>query len=110
MNRRGQALIEFVLILPVLLFIALATYDFGMIFSRQNELENDSTDIVMLYKNGSSIDEIRATYKDISITTSVDGEYEKILLNKNVKLVTPGFNLIFGNPYKISVERYINYE
>ncbi len=110
MNRRGQALIEFVLILPVLLFIALATYDFGMIFSRQNELENDSTDIVMLYKNGSSIDEIRSTYKDISITTSVDGEYEKILLNKNIKLVTPGFNLIFGNPYKISVERYINYE
>ena len=110
MNRRGQALIEFVLILPVLLFIVLATYDFGMIFSRQNALENDSTDIVMLYKDGKSLDDIRAIYKDISITTSVDGEYEKIVIDKNIKLVTPGFNLIFGNPYKISVERYINHE
>ena len=79
MNRRGQALIEFVLILPVFLFIVFAVYDIGMIFSKQNKLENDSTDIVLMLK-------------------------------EEVKLITPGFNLIFGNPYKIEVMRFIRNE
>ena len=34
-------------------------------------------------------------------------EYKKIVIEDKVKLITPGFNLIFGNPYKINVERYI---
>ena len=32
MNNKGQALIEFVLILPVFLFILFAVIDFGMIY------------------------------------------------------------------------------
>ena len=50
MNNKGQALIEFVLILPVFLFILFAIIDFGMIFSTKSNLESDSTDIVSLYK------------------------------------------------------------
>jgi Flp pilus assembly protein TadG len=110
MNRRGQALIEFVLILPVIIFIVFAVFDFGMIFSKQNSLQNDSTDIVVLYKSGSSLDEIRNKYSDIEITTMQDGNFEKIIVSSQIKLITPGFNLIFGNPYRIVVERYINYE
>jgi len=39
MNKRGQALIEFVLILPLFIFLLFAVYDFGMIFSVKNTLE-----------------------------------------------------------------------
>ena len=110
MNRRGQALIEFVLILPVFLFIVFAVYDIGMIFSKQNKLENDSTDIVLMYKDGKTIDEIENMYKDIDINTVMETDYEKIILKEDVKLITPGFNLIFGNPYKIEVMRFIRNE
>ena len=110
MNKRGQALIEFVLILPVFIFIVFVVYDFGMIFSTQNTLESNSTDIILLYKNGTTIEEIKNMYDGINISTVRDNDYEKIIISDNVKLITPGFNLLFGNPYKIEVMRYINYE
>ena len=89
MNRKGQALVEFVLILPVFILILFAIVDFGTILSKKNELENDSMDIVSLVKNGTTIE-------DINIT-----------ITENVKVITPGLNLILGNPYKITVERVI---
>ena len=55
MNRKGQALVEFVLILPVFILILFAIVDFGTILSKKNELENDSMDIVSLVKNGTTI-------------------------------------------------------
>ena len=59
MNRKGQALVEFVLILPVFILILFAIVDFGTILSKKNELENDSIDIVLLINNGTNIDEIK---------------------------------------------------
>jgi len=33
-----------------------------------------------------------------------------VKLTKELIILTPGLNLIIGNPYKISVERYVDYE
>ena len=109
MNKKGQALVEFVLILPIFLFLIFAIYDFAMISSQQNKLENESVDIVLLYKNGVSLDEIKDKYK-IDIIVTNDGKYDRIQVTSYLKLITPGFNRIFGNPYKINVERYIVHE
>ena len=98
------------LILPVFLFLIFAVYDFGMIFNKKNALENMSTDIINLYKDGSSIDEIRNLYDGIDITVSEENDFNKITASLKVKLITPGFNRIFGNPYEINVERYIKNE
>ena len=62
MNNRGQALVEFVLILPILIIILFSVIDFGMIYSSKSTLENDSADIIDLFKGGSTIDEIRNIY------------------------------------------------
>ncbi len=110
MNKKGQALIEFVLILPVFLFIVFAVYDFGMIFSKQNEIENESTDIVLLYKEGTSIEELRNMYNDLDLSIEEDNEYKKIIIKKDIKIITPGLNLVFGNPYEIEVMRFIKDE
>ena len=110
MNKRGQALVEFVLILPIILFLLLAVYDFGMIFSKENEIESNSTDIVMAYKNGKTVDEINSLYDDMEVSVNRDNGYDKITVKGTVKVVTPGLNLVLGNPYQIVVERYINYE
>jgi len=105
MNRKGQALVEFVLILPVFILILFAIVDFGTILSKKNELENDSMDIVSLVKNGTTIEDINKKYLDI--TMKEDNQYTDITITENVKVITPGLNLILGNPYKITVERVI---
>lgn len=109
MNRKGQALIEFVLILPIFLFILFAIIDFGIIFSTKNNLENDSSDIIDLYKNGKSLVELNNLYLDNEIKISDDGKYYKFIISTSVNLITPGFNRIFGDPYVINVERIVPY-
>lgn len=109
MNRKGQALIEFVLILPVFILILFAVIDFGIIFSTKNSLENDSADIIELFNKGTELEEIEKVYKDSKINISDDGEYYKLIVSKSVSLITPGFNRIFGDPYIINVERIVPY-
>ena len=107
MNRKGQALVEFVLILPVLILILFAIIDFGLIVSKKNELENMSVDIVTLFKNGKSIEEINNIYTDVSIDKEDNNDYTKIKVSKDIDIITPGLNLILGDPYKISIERNV---
>lgn len=107
MNRKGQALIEFVLILPVLILILFAVIDFGLIINKKNELENMSVDIVTLFKNGKSIEEIDKMYSDVLIDEEVNSDYTKIKISKNIDIITPGLNLILGNPYEVSIERNV---
>lgn len=107
MNRKGQALVEFVLILPVFILILFAIVDFGTILSKKNELENDSIDIVLLINNGTSIDEIKNKYSSLDIDLKDVDKYTEIKITKSINIITPGLNLILGNPYKIIVERVI---
>ena len=37
MNKKGQALVEFIIILPVIIFIIMVIIDFMMIFTYKNE-------------------------------------------------------------------------
>ena len=107
MNKKGQALVEFVLILPVFILILFAIVDFGTILSKKNELENDSIDIVLLINNGTNIDEIKSKYSDLDIDLKDVDKYTEIKITKSINIITPGLNLILGNPYKIIVERVI---
>ena len=110
MNRKGQALVEFVLILPIFIFLLFAVYDFGMIFNTRNKLENSSTDITLLYKSGKTIDEIRNMYPSINIDITRDNGYDNIVIKENIKIITPGLNRVLGSPYQVEVKRYIPYE
>lgn len=110
MNKRGQALVEFVLILPVFLFLIMAVVDFGMIFNKKNALETASSDIIDLYKNGKTVEEIEHIYNKYTISVAVDGEFDKVIISDFVRLNTPGFNRIFGSPYRVTVERYLYHE
>jgi len=106
-NNKGQALVEFVLILPVFIFLLLVIVDFGIIFNEKNQLENDSLDIINLYKSGKSVDEINEIYENnVIIVNSLD-DYYQIVVSTSIKLMTPGLSKIFGDPYVIKVERKI---
>lgn len=107
MNNKGQALVEFVLILPIFIIILFTIIDFGTIINTKNTLENDSIDIVELIKKGEDIEKIKSLYKNINITITIDNNYKRILLEEPVKIITPGLNRILSNPYMVKIERVI---
>lgn len=107
MNNKGQALVEFILILPIFLLLLFAIYDFGMIFNSRNTLEHTSFDVINLYQNGTSLDEIRSLYTEININIISIDNYNKIIVSDNLKLITPGLGRVLGNPYKIEIMRYL---
>jgi len=109
MNNRGQALVEFVLILPVFMFALLIIIDFGIIFNEKNKVENISLDIINLYKSSKSIDDINKIYKDKTISVEVVDDYYNFSISSRVNLITPGLGKIIGDPYLVVVERNIPY-
>ena len=108
MNKKGQALVEFVLILPLFIMILFVIIDFGMIFNTKSELENISSDVIERIKNKESINEIRNSYDNISIELLDMQNNTKITIKKDVDVVTPGLNLIIGDPYEVIIERLNN--
>ena len=104
MNKKGQALVEFIIILPVIIFIIMMIIDFMMIFAYKNELENDMNNIVKVYnKNKEEVLNIT----DNIITIKEENKYINITISKNYQTITPGLSLILGNPYEIKCERVI---
>lgn len=107
MNRKGQALVEFVIILPIFILLLFAIVDFGMIFSKKNELENISVDVIAMIRNDSDIVDIRDLYSDVNIDMNSDDKYIRIVISTDVDIMTPGLNRVLGNPYNVKIERTI---
>ena len=119
-NKKAQALIEFVLIMPILIMLLFAIIDFGSIFICKSELENkinDAYEIAKLSTNVSTLyDEIETiinkdSNRNIKIELKFDNEsdFMTIKLVSEIKTITPGLNLIIGYPYEISTERVVKY-
>lgn len=110
-NKHGQALIEFVLILPVFIMLIFGIVDFGRIFMTKNSLINMTSDAVELYEKKITRDEIftilnkEEKLENLEIYNKDSLTYIK--LSKTISLITPGLNLIFKNPYKITTTRVI---
>lgn len=120
-NTTAQALIEFVLVLPILIMLLFSIIDFGTILIKKSELENkineayeaarNTVDGTNLYENVEN-----AINKDgnddikVEITLDNNSNYMQIRLTSDVVVITPGLNLILGSPYKASAERVVLYE
>ena len=108
MNRKGQDLIEFVLILPVFLMILFVIVDFGNLLHSKTELQNQSTDIIRMIQNGEDVQNISNRYSDIKIEINpYQEDYQKITLIEEINLITPFLDRILGNPCPIEGERII---
>lgn len=109
MNKKGQALVEFVIILPVFLLLTFCVVDFARIISLKNELENMSSDVSNLYQNGKNDYEIKSLLEkdDIKITIDNEGDYIKININKKINPITPGLNKIPTKVFDVNVNRII---
>ena len=74
MNKKGQALVEFILILPVLLLIVMALIDVGNIFLKKYELNNDLETVTELYKNNNEKElSLYLSSEDLTLDNYKDG-------------------------------------
>jgi len=97
-NNKGQALIEFILILPIILMILLYTIEFGRITLKKQELESNLDLIVTLY-NENKKEEINnfANNNNIIVTYQKTNSLTTIEIKKNINSNLPLINNILGN-------------
>ena len=109
LKKEGQALVEFVIILPIFLMLFLGVIDFGKIFYNKIILESTINDVISLNENNMSEEEIKEKLdlKDMNLIINEDTSYKEISLAKEIEIITPGLNLILNNPYKLEVKRSI---
>ena len=110
MKNKGQALVEFVLVLPVLLLLIFAFFDISRIMLGRNHIESVMDEVVSLVHNEKSLNEIDDYLEkdDYDITCKINnGEYTEIILSASIDLITPGMKRILDNPYTIKIERSI---
>ena len=110
MNRKGQALVEFVIILPVLIMLLMSMVDIGRIIYNKNSLEDLLYDITSHYKNNETYEEIKKEIdKDIDLNiTNNNDENVTITITKQIEIITPGLNLFLDG--KVEASKVINYE
>ncbi len=110
MNKKGQALIEFILILPIFLLILFGIIDFGRILYNMNVLENLNNEIELMYKDGKNYNEmldfVQSQIKTADLKIS-ETENIEIIINNDIELITPGLGLIIDNPYTVNSKRIL---
>ena len=114
-NKKGQALVEFVIILPIFIFMLLSIIDIGKVIYFQNQLVSELNDVVELYKNQKTYEEIlnELNLQDEGVTLEIKNQDNEIItfyLKCDVEIITPGLNVIFDNPHTVTVERALSYE
>jgi Flp pilus assembly protein TadG len=111
-NKKGQALVEFVIILPLFIMIVFCLVDFGKIFYVKNDLEATMDKVITMYNNNKNYDAIKSyVEKNVSDSkldiTNDNNQYVIFEIGKEVDIFTPGLNLVLGDPYITTVKRVI---
>ncbi len=110
-NKNGQALVEFIIILPIILFILFACIDTGRIIYEKNKIETGATLALQKYNNGLDYDDINKFLKDkgydVDLYITKKDDLVTITLIKSIDFTTPGINKVLKSPYSIEVERTV---
>ena len=108
MNNKGQALVEFILIIPIFMFILLAIIDISNIVTNKYKLEDNLNVVVELYQNNDKVELSNYVNKEnITVDYEKNNKYTKIIAKKIVSIKTPGLNNILGKQKEIDATRTI---
>ena len=112
-KEKGQALIEFVLILPVLLLILFVVIDFGRLFYEKTELESRLEESIEVLKINNNYEEAfrvlnEGRENEATLEVKEEGTYMKIKTTSHLSFFTPGMDKILGENH-IKIERVIPY-
>lgn len=124
-REEGQALVEFVLVLPILLILLLGIVAFGQIYFSYLLTQSASRDAARYGSVGATDAEIYQIVYDKTDTLNQDnlnititpepgsrtrGEQISVTVDYDVVLVSPFWNGILPNPFPISVETVMRIE
>ena len=104
-NNKGQALIEFAMILPVILLILMYIIEFGRITLKKHELESNMDLIIDLYKENKQELNTYLDKNNITINYRTQNNLTTIEISKDIKSNVPLINRIMGN--QITTKRTI---
>ncbi len=104
-NNKGQALVEFVLVLPVLLFLIMAFIDIANLFYSKYQLENHMDQIVEFYEEG-KMEQLSqyALKENMQIDLQKGTTFTTITIEKTKKMHTP---FLKEKLSKIEIERTV---
>ena len=104
MNKKGQALVEFVLVFPLFLIIICTIIELGSLNYQKFKLEDELETVVTMYlKNDDVIEYVKN--KNLKIDIKTEQNQTIIELTKNVKLVTPVLKSIYNGNQELKTER-----
>ena len=108
MNKKGQALVEFILVLPILLLIVISMIDIGNIFLKKFDLNNDLETVATLYENG-DMTNLNNYLEEENINLSENSKDDMITLtlSQKVSISTPVIKQVLGNEYEIKTSKTI---
>lgn len=111
-SNKGQALVEFIIILPITLLLIFTVVDFGRIISLKSNLENVASDAVSFYENGKTEEEINRLINinredNVKVIISIRDEYTNIVVKRAIIPITPGLTYISKDIFDVSVSRVI---
>ena len=109
-NKKGQALVEFIIILPVLVYIILIMIDILVIYNNKTNLEGKMNEVVSLYKENRENEikpYLQKDLKNVSYEVKKDDKYTYITIDMKYEFMTPGISNIIGSKYDIKCERVI---
>lgn len=101
MNRKGQALVEFILVLPVLLIVFMAIADIGNIYIKKYELNSKLDTIGDIYLANKNEALAYAAVEDIALEESTNANFITITAKKNIKINAPVLSKIIGRTFEI---------
>lgn len=105
-NNKGQALVEFTLILPIILIILLYIIEFGRITIEKYKLEGDLDLIITLYEENKQEQLNDYLMKNnININYTTNNDLITIQIKKNIKSNMPLITKILGD--NINTKRVI---
>ena len=112
LDKKGQALVEFILILPVFLYLILVIIDFSHIFYVKNDLSGLLNNVVNKYEHESNISTIEDLVKKDNKANYVEIVNDKnvttIKLYRTIEFISPGLGYFLDSPYNVLVSRVIS--
>ena len=124
-KKKGQAVLEIALVLPILIFVFCAMADVGRILyasANLNMITQEAVRLAGLGKSDSEIiqyvnDKVRLPDKNTMITEinpssqyRNSGDYVTVKITYKVKYITPLMNRILPSPYDVNTESTIRVE
>lgn len=108
MNKKGQALVEFILVLPILLLIIISMIDIGNVFLKKFDLNNDLETVATLYENG-DMTNLNDYLEEENINLSENSKDDMITLtlSQKVSISTPVIQQVLGSNYEIKTSKTI---